>query len=182
MFCFRLLEEKWSVVRYFVLSPKSILDTVNLTARSLKELSRESESYPVMCLGDASKYYYGIKKHSKKPFNIKIDSFQPGSMLVVLSCPNTCPGKTNKVCIFVQSRDLERPIRSSFFAETCSLNYSYSLNTPYLTYGLMAWGQAYKWYLEKLFKLQKRALHFFCFSERIQHTIPLFINAPVFYH
>ena len=41
----------------------------------------------------------------------------------------------------------------------------------------MAWGQAYKSYLKKLLKLQKRALRFFYFSERIQHTIPLFINA-----
>ena len=30
-----------------------------------------------------------------------------------------------------------------------------SLVTPYLTYGLTAWGQAYKSYLEKLLKLQK---------------------------
>ena len=54
-----------------------------------------------------------------------------------------------------------------------------SLVTPYLTYSLMAWGQAYKSYLEKLFKLQKRALRFIYFSERNQHTIPLFIDAGV---
>ena len=40
-----------------------------------------------------------------------------------------------------------------------------SLVAPYLTYGLMAWGQAYKSYLEKLLKLQKRALRFIYFSE-----------------
>ena len=56
-----------------------------------------------------------------------------------------------------------------------------SLVTPYLTYGLIAWGQAYKSYLEKLLKLQKRALPFIYlyFSEQNQHTIPLFIDASV---
>ena len=45
----------------------------------------------------------------------------------------------------------------------------------------MAWGQAYKSYLEKLLKLQKRALPFIYlyFSEQNQHTIPLFIDASV---
>ena len=44
---------------------------------------------------------------------------------------------------------------------------------------MTAWGQAYKSYLEKLLKLQKRALRFIYFSERNQHTIPLFIDAGV---
>ena len=43
----------------------------------------------------------------------------------------------------------------------------------------MAWGQAYKSYLEKLLKLQNRALRFIYFSERNQHAIPLFIDASV---
>ena len=45
----------------------------------------------------------------------------------------------------------------------------------------MAWSQAYKSYLEKLLKLQKRALPFIYlyFSEQNQHTIPLFIDASV---
>ena len=54
-----------------------------------------------------------------------------------------------------------------------------SLVTPYLTYGLMAWRKAYKSHLEKLLKLQKRALRFIYFSERNQHAIPLFIDAGV---
>ena len=49
-----------------------------------------------------------------------------------------------------------------------------SLVTPYLTYGLTAWGQAYKSYLEKLLKLR-----FIYSSERNQHAIPLFIDAGV---
>ena len=43
----------------------------------------------------------------------------------------------------------------------------------------MAWGQAYQSYLEKLLKIQKRVLRFTYFSERNQHTIPLFIDAGV---
>ena len=54
-----------------------------------------------------------------------------------------------------------------------------SLVAPYLAYGLMAWGQACKSYLEKLLKLQKRALRFIYFSERNQHTISLFIDVGV---
>ena len=54
-----------------------------------------------------------------------------------------------------------------------------SLVAPYLTYGLTAWGSAYKSHLEKLLKLQKRALRFVYFSERNQHAIPLFIYAGV---
>ena len=54
-----------------------------------------------------------------------------------------------------------------------------SLVTPYLTHGLIAWGQACKSHLEKLLKLQKRALRFIYFSERNQYTIPLFIDAGV---
>ena len=54
-----------------------------------------------------------------------------------------------------------------------------SLVAPYLTYGLTAWGQAYKSHLEKLLKLQKRALRFIYFSERNQHAIPLFTDAGV---
>ena len=54
-----------------------------------------------------------------------------------------------------------------------------SLVAPYLTYGLTAWGQAYKSHLEKLLKLQKQALRFIYFSERNQHAIPLFTDAGV---
>ena len=43
----------------------------------------------------------------------------------------------------------------------------------------MAYGQASKSYLEKLLKLQKRALRFIYFSERSQRTISLFIDTGV---
>ena len=44
---------------------------------------------------------------------------------------------------------------------------------------VLASGQACKSYLEKLLKLQKRALRFMYFSEQNQHSIPLFIDAGV---
>ena len=44
---------------------------------------------------------------------------------------------------------------------------------------MTAWGQAYKSHLEKLLKLQKRALCIIYFSEQNQHAIPLFIDAGV---
>ena len=57
------------------------------------------------------------------------------------------------------------------------INIYRSLVAPYLSYGLIVWGQACKSYLDKLLKLQKRALHFIYFSDRNQHAIPLFSNA-----
>ena len=43
----------------------------------------------------------------------------------------------------------------------------------------MASGQAYKSYLEKLLKLQKRAPRFVYFSQRNRHAFPLFNDASV---
>ena len=54
-----------------------------------------------------------------------------------------------------------------------------SLISLHLTYGLLAWGQACKSHLEKLLKLQKRALRFIYFSDFKQHAVPLFIEAGV---
>ena len=48
-----------------------------------------------------------------------------------------------------------------------------------MTYGLIVWGQACKSYLDKLLKLQKRALRFIHFSDRNQHAIPLFSDAGI---
>ena len=44
---------------------------------------------------------------------------------------------------------------------------------------VLTWGPTCKSYLEKLLKLQKRALRFIYFSEQNQHSIPLFIDAGV---
>ena len=59
------------------------------------------------------------------------------------------------------------------------LNIYQALIVPYLTYGLTVWGQACKSYLDKLLKLQKRALRFIYFSDHNEHAIPLFVDAHI---
>ena len=59
------------------------------------------------------------------------------------------------------------------------LNIYQALVAPYLTYGLAIWGQACKSYLDKVLKLQKRALRFIFFSGPSEHAIPLFLDAQV---
>ena len=55
-----------------------------------------------------------------------------------------------------------------------------SLVTPYLTYGLMAWGQAYKSHLEKLLKLQSELSASSIFLSEISMRF-LYLSTPVFY-
>ena len=50
---------------------------------------------------------------------------------------------------------------------------------PYLTYGLPAWGQAGKKYLNKILIPQKRALRLLFFADVRDHAIPLFLAANV---
>ena len=57
------------------------------------------------------------------------------------------------------------------------INFYRSRIAPYLSHGLIAWGQACKSYLDKLLKLQKRAPCFIYFSDHNQHAIPLFSDA-----
>ena len=59
------------------------------------------------------------------------------------------------------------------------INIYRSLIAPYLSYGLIVWGQACKSYLDKLLKLQKRVLRFVYFSDHNQHAIPLFSDAGI---
>ena len=59
------------------------------------------------------------------------------------------------------------------------INIYRSLVAPYLSYGLLVWGQACKSYLDKLLKLQKRALRFIYFSDRNQHAILPFSDAGI---
>ena len=54
-----------------------------------------------------------------------------------------------------------------------------SLILPYLTYGLVAWGNASKNYLNKIVVLQKRVLRLIYFVNREEHAIPLFLNAKI---
>ena len=54
-----------------------------------------------------------------------------------------------------------------------------SLSLPYLTYRLVAWGNASKKYLNKIVVLPKRVLRLIYFVDRKEHAIPLFVNAKI---
>ena len=59
---------------------------------------------------------------------------------------------------------------------------SNSLILPYLSYGLVAWGQAAKTHLEKLLRLQKRAVRLINFAPFCSHAVPYFLrsnNMPI---
>ena len=51
--------------------------------------------------------------------------------------------------------------------------------TPYLTYGLISWGNACKTFLDQILVLQKRALRLIYFAETNDHAIPFFVNAKI---
>ena len=59
------------------------------------------------------------------------------------------------------------------------LNIYNSLIHPYLTYGLAAWGQACKTYLNKILILHKRDLRLPYFADWHDHAIPLFLKVNV---
>ena len=54
-----------------------------------------------------------------------------------------------------------------------------SLIFPYLPYGLVAWGQAAKIHLEKLLRLQKRAVHLINFAPFHSHAVPYFLHSNI---
>ena len=75
------------------------------------------------------------------------------------------------------SRAVRLIAKLRYFVPTHTLLTIYrSFIAPYLTYGLVAWGQASKSSLDKLLKLQKRALRSIYLSNRNEHVIPLFID------
>ena len=59
------------------------------------------------------------------------------------------------------------------------INIYNSLILPYLSYGLVIWGQACKTNWDCLLKLQKRALRFIHFAKKQDHAIPLFVNSKI---
>ena len=69
-------------------------------------------------------------------------------------------GVLNKLKYF-----LPKPILRSLY---------YSFIFPYLNYGILAWGNTHKIYLDKLLKLQKRAVRIICNSHYLSHSGPLF--------
>ena len=66
-----------------------------------------------------------------------------------------------------------------FIPSSVLVNIYNALITPYLTYGLIFWGNACKTYLDKTLILQKRALRLILSANRQDHAIPLFVNAKV---
>ena len=54
-----------------------------------------------------------------------------------------------------------------------------SLISPYISYGLIAWGQASKSYLEKILILQKRAVRLIYFLPFRTHAIPYFAKSNI---
>ena len=54
-----------------------------------------------------------------------------------------------------------------------------SLIFPYINYAVTVWGLASKCYLDKILRLQKRALRFIYSAGRNDHALPLFVDADV---
>ena len=58
--------------------------------------------------------------------------------------------------------------------EKIRVNLYYSLIFPYLTYGIVAWGNTYTSTLNPIIILQKRVIRMITFSDYNEHTSPLF--------
>ena len=70
--------------------------------------------------------------------------------------------------------------RGYFVPSTVLVNIYNSLILPnYITYGLLAWGNASNAYLKKILVLQKRVLRLIYFTNRREHAIPLFAKAKI---
>ena len=54
-----------------------------------------------------------------------------------------------------------------------------TLILPYISYGLIAWGNASNAYLNKLLVLRKRELRLIYFADRREDAIPLFVKAKI---
>ena len=59
------------------------------------------------------------------------------------------------------------------------LNIYQSLILPYISYSLVAWGQAARTHTNKILVLQKRALRLIHFAPYNCHTIPLFVSSNI---
>ena len=92
----------------------------------------------------------------------------------------TCLGNIILIIVIKISRTIGLISKLRHFVPKHTLiNIYRSLIAPYLSYGLIVWGQACKSYLDKLLKLQKRVLRFIYFSDHNQHAIPLFSDAGI---
>ena len=64
-----------------------------------------------------------------------------------------------------------------FIPTNTLLNIYRSLILPHMTYGIVVWGQAAKVHLDKILKLQKRALRLIYFDDYKFHAIPFFFSS-----
>ena len=66
-------------------------------------------------------------------------------------------------------------IKSSFPSNVL-LNLYNTLILPYLNYGILAWGNSSRIYLDRLLLLQKRIMRIICFQNRLAHSDQLFYS------
>ena len=66
-----------------------------------------------------------------------------------------------------------------FVPQHTLLNIYRALILPYLSYGLIVWGQASKTNLTKILLLQEKVIRFILSANRKVHAIPLFIDANI---
>ena len=66
-----------------------------------------------------------------------------------------------------------------FLPTSVLLNIYNSLIHPYLSYGLVVWGQTSRTHLDKILLLQKRALCLIYFSNNSEHAIPLLLRSNI---
>jgi hypothetical protein len=59
------------------------------------------------------------------------------------------------------------------------INIYKSLILPHLTYGIVLWGQATKCHIDKILKLQKRAIRLIYSAQYRSHAIPFFQSASI---
>lgn len=78
------------------------------------------------------------------------------------------------------SRNIGIIARLRHFTPSATLHNIYrSLISPYLSYGLSAWGQAAKIHLDKILLLQKRVVRLMNFAKFSEHAIPLFLSSHI---
>ena len=78
------------------------------------------------------------------------------------------------------SRNISSTARLRHFTPFSTLQHVYrSLIFPYLSYGLVAWGQAAQSHLDKILMLQKRAVCLMNFAQPQIHAIPYFVFSNI---
>ena len=125
-------------------------------------------------------FHQGRVKHMHQNFNIIIDGYKINEVATTKFLGVTIDNKLNwKSHIFELSSKLCKNIGvmykvRPFVSEGTMMMLYNALILPHLTYCNVVWGCTSKIYIDKLFKLQKRALRIITFSPYRTHTLPLF--------